>query len=279
MAQAVYISSGMVNLRLTVSHTGLSAEPRPRLSAVSYLNTLPLVWGCLHGPQQGHFDLDFSVPAICAERLRDGSADIGIVPCAELPRLGLEALHEVGIACRGPVRSILLVSKVPASKIKILAADEGSRTSVELARIILGKRYSAYPVIRRSPPNLEAMLAGADAALIIGDPALRMDPMALPYSVLDLGKEWLELTGLPMVFAVWAGRPEVLTPSVKIALRESCAFGLSHLDHIVRVAVRERGFSCTLIREYLTKNILFELGPDSLRGMELFLRYCSESPP
>src|SRR5215813_9196929 len=187
---------------------------RPRVSAVSFLNTTPLVWGILHGPQQGLFDLEFRLPSACADDLANGSADIGIVPSFELTKQELEILPGVGIACHGAVRSILLISSVPAAKIRTLATDTSSRTSVELARVILERRYQNSPDFIRHAPDLDAMLKIADAALIIGDPALRIDPTTLPYHSYDLGLEWLELTGLPMVFAVWAGRRGVVTPEI-----------------------------------------------------------------
>src|SRR4051794_7984704 len=158
-----------------------------RVCAVSYLNTVPLVWGFVRGPQRSLFQLTFSVPSVCADRLESGDVDIGIVPCAELDRLGLDFLPDVGIACRGAVRSILLISKVPPGQIRTLAADVSSRTSVMLARILLAERYGTVPRVITVAPDLESMLAQSDAALIIGDPALRLDPASLPWQVLDLG--------------------------------------------------------------------------------------------
>src|SRR5215472_6250066 len=150
--------------------------PRLRVCAVSYLNTTPLVWGMLHGAQRGLFDLEFAIPAVCADRLASGDADIGIVPSFELTKQELEIIPGAGIACHGAVRSILLISSRPAEAIRTLAADSSSRTSVELARVILARKYGAHPEIVRQAPNLDAMLKTADAALIIGDPALRIDP-------------------------------------------------------------------------------------------------------
>src|SRR5258707_6085708 len=141
---------------------------RPRVSAVSYLNTSPLVWGMLHGPARGRFDLEFRTPAGCADQLASGAADIGIVPSFELTRQDLEIIPGTGIACHGAVRSILLVSSRPAAEIRTVAADSSSRTSVELARVVLERRYGAAPASTLHPPDLEAMLRIADAALIIG---------------------------------------------------------------------------------------------------------------
>src|SRR6476661_1331478 len=165
----------------------------------------------LHGPARGLFDLEFRIPAGCADQLASGAADIGIVPSFELTRQELEILPGAGIACHGAVRSILLISTRPAAEIRTLAADTSSRTSVQLARVILERRYGAEPRQIPHPPDLEAMLRVADAALIIGDPALRIS-LDVPYHVYDLGAEWVEMTGLPMVFAVWAGRKAVITP-------------------------------------------------------------------
>src|SRR5947207_225830 len=168
----------------------------------------------LHGPQQGLFDLDFRVPAGCADALASGRADIGIVPTFELTRQDLEVIPGAGIACHSAVRSILLVSRCPAEEIRTLAADSSSRTSVQLARVILERRYGAEYVSIPHAPDLDAMLRVADAALIIGDPALRLNPALLPYEVHDLGAEWVEMTGLPMVFAVWASRGGIVSTDV-----------------------------------------------------------------
>lgn len=246
-----------------------------RVCAVSYLNTVPLVWGFLHGPWQDFFDLSFSVPSVCADRLEAGSAEIGIVPCAELDRLGLDYFPDVGIACRGAVRSILLITKVSPSRIRTLAVDISSRSSVLLARIILAERYGATPALIAMAPDLASMLETADAALIIGDPALRLDPSTLPYHTLDLGAEWDLLTGLPMVFAVWAGAPSCITAQARDAFRGSCQYGLERLEEIVSNPEACRGFSHHVAREYLTRYIKFNLGPEELSGLEVYRRYAS----
>ena len=260
---------------------GLSQIPSPRLRvcAVSFLNTTPLVWGMLHGAQRGLFDLDFRIPADCADQVAAGAADIGIIPSFELTRLDLAVIPGAGIACHGAVRSILLVSSKPAAEIRTLAADSSSRTSVQLARIILERKYGASPATLPHVPDLPAMLRLADAALIIGDPALRVDPAHLPYQTYDLGKEWVEMTGLPMVFAVWAGRRAVVTSEVTEAFADSCRFGRERLEEIVAAEAPARAFPPELVREYLTHHIVHELGLREYQGMELFLRYARELAP
>ncbi len=248
------------------------------MSAVSYLNTVPLVWGMLHGPQRGCFDLDFRLPAGCADQLAAGEADIGIVPAFELTRQDLDILPGAGIASRGPVRSILLISRCPAEQIRILAADDSSRTSVQLARVVLSRRFGAQPRIVPQAPVLDAMLASADAALIIGDPALRIDPAAFPlhvYDIYDLGAEWTAMTGRPMVFAVWAARKGIATPELAEAFLASCRYGRARLEDIVAAEAPARGFPATLVRDYLTRHIVHELGPADYEGMREFLALAS----
>jgi len=240
------------------------------VSAVSYLNTWPLVWGFLHGPQQGLFDFRFDLPVGCAAALRDRKADIGLLPCAELDQLGLDFLPDLGIACEGPVRSILLISRRPFDAIRTLAVDSSSRTSVALARIILAERHGCRPLVTPHAPSLMKMLAENDAALIIGDPALRLDLETLPYQTLDLGAEWVAWSGLPMVFAVWAGRSEFLTADVAEAFRASYRWGREHLDEMVEHASTERGFGNDLARAYFTRHIVYPLSSRHLEGLRLF---------
>jgi chorismate dehydratase len=251
-----------------------TATNKLRVCAVNFLNTTPLVWGMLHGPQKDLFELEFRLPAACADQMANGGADIGILPCFELSRQDLEVIPGAGIACHGPVRSILLVSRRPAAEIRTLAVDTSSRTSVQLARVILEHRYGAEYTAIPHAPDLEAMLRVADAALIIGDPALRLDPATLPFEVHDLGGEWVEMTGLPMVFAVWAAQKGVVTPEVAEAFRGSCRYGREHIEEIVAAESPRLDFPPELVRDYLARHIVHELGPREYEGMQLFLQYA-----
>ena len=247
---------------------------RPRVCAVSYLNTVPLVWGLLRSPDpelREIFDLSFELPSVCADQLASGQADIGIVPVIEMARQELDYFRGTGIACHGPVRSILLISKVPFPRIQTLAADAGSRSSVMLARVILAEKYGVEPKVQALPADLTLMLGHADAALIIGDPALKLDPASLVFETLDLGGEWNSMTGLPMVFAVWAGRKEVMQERYERAFQASCRYGIEHVSDIAREQPQLRGISEDLAREYLTRHIVFELGERDHQGMKLYL--------
>ena len=246
---------------------------------MSYLNTVPLVWGMLHGSDapdgRNVFDLTFALPSVCADQLASGEADIGIVPVIEMARQKLDYFRGCGIACHGPVRSILLVSKVPFEKIRTFATDAGSRTSVMLSRVILAEKFGAEPALVSRPPDLASMLHECDAALVIGDPALRLDPATLPFQTLDLGAEWTALTGFPMVFAVWAGRPHLIQDRYAQAFAASLRYGREHIADIVKQEAAPRGISEDLARQYLTRHIVFELGDRDYTGLDLFLQHAS----
>jgi predicted solute-binding protein len=252
-----------------------SIHKKPRVCAVSYLNTVPLVWGIEHGAQSDVFDLNYALPSECADQLASGEADIGIVPVIEMARQQLDYFRGTGIACRGPVRSILLVSKVPLREIKTLATDLGSRTSVMLARIVLSEKYGVQPKLISRHAELAPMLGEADAALLIGDPALRLDPAKLPFETLDLGLEWTQMTGLPMVFALWSGRKEIMQPVFEQAFLDSCRAGLAHIENIVTEQAPIRGVTQQLAREYLTRNIVFELNDRDHEGLSLYLKHAA----
>ena len=197
------------------------------------------------------------------------------MPAVELNRQKLEIIRGAGIACHGPVRSIFLISKVPYGEIRKLATDSTSRTSVALSRVILARKHGVEPQVRSHVPHLPSMLENADAALIIGDAALILDPATLPFHVLDLGAEWVQMTGLPMVFAVWAARADFPRQDPKPFL-QSMRFGRAHIDDIAHSEHIKVGVSEDLARSYLRDNIVFELGEREYAGLQTFLQYASE---
>jgi len=247
-----------------------------RVCAVGYLNTSPLVWGFLHGPQRDRVDLSFRVPAECADLLRSGQADVGIPPSIELAtNPDLAAIPAGCISSAGPVASVLLLSRRPIDQIESLAADTSSRTSVALAQIILTRKYHRYVKIRPYPPRLEEMLDIADGALIIGDPALRLAPDP-DLHVYDLGAEWHSLTRLPMVYAMWAVRRAADHPELAPLFEASARYGLDHLDEVIEREAPERDIPAALARRYLTENIHFSFGEPERRGLSLFLEYAAD---
>src|SRR5579872_2330148 len=159
-----------------------STLPKLRISVVQYLNTSPLVWGFTHGLLAGKYDLTFTVPSQCAEQLRSGDVDIAIIPAIEYQRIdNLVILPDLAIASKRRVRSLLLISKVPIApasaaerSIKSIALDRSSRSTQALTKILGARHWQISPEFREMPPDLGAMLADNDAALLIGDPALRV---------------------------------------------------------------------------------------------------------
>jgi chorismate dehydratase len=257
-----------------------------RISAISYLNTAPLMWDFEHGQAGRQFQISYTLPSACARSLAEGTADIGIIPAAAYTEIsGLQILPDVAIASRRAVRSILLVSKMPVEKVRTVALDTSSMTSVALTKILfekwIGGGIRDEVVFTSMAPDLEKMLAAHDAGLLIGDPALRVDRSR--YQTLDLAEEWIRQTGKPFVFAFWAVRAAALReadPALDLAavFRDSRDHGLtlSNLDQIAREWAPKLGLSEADVRAYLTENIYYHLDAACLEGLQLFYRYGAE---
>jgi chorismate dehydratase len=265
---------------------------RLRISAISYLNTAPLMWDFEHGGTDPlaenangwgtQFEISYTLPSACARSLADGTADIGIIPAAaytEIP--GLQVLPEVAIASRRAVRSILLVSNVPLEKVRTVALDTSSMTSVALTKVLFQKWLGGGRTFTAMAPNVDQMLAEHDAGLLIGDPALKIDRKR--YHTLDLAEEWIRHTGKPFVFAFWAVRADALkeaSPALDLAavFQKSRDQGLepSNLNQIVREWAPRLDMSETDVRNYLTQNIHYQLDAGCLEGLQLFYRYAAE---
>jgi chorismate dehydratase len=252
-----------------------------RISAISYLNTAPLMWDFEHGDAGSRFEISYTIPSACARALAEGSGDIGIIPAAAYTQItGLQILPDVAIASRRAVRSILLVSKVPLEKVRTVALDTSSMTSVALAKILL-KWLGGEREYASTEPDLEKMLAHHDAGLLIGDPALQVDRSR--YHTLDLAEEWIRITGKPFVFAFWAIRGEALKETdssldLPAVFRDSRDHGLesSSLASIAREWSSKLNLAEGEIRSYLTQNIHYHLDAECLDGLRAFYRYAAE---
>ncbi len=240
-----------------------------RVGIVDYLNSRPLAWDFLSGALADRYDALYEPPARVADLLRSGDIDIGLIPSIEYQRIpDLLAIPGNCVASDSAVRSVLLVSKAPFGEIRTLALDENSRTSATLVRIVLKELYASEPDTGPARPDLGAMLAENDAALIIGDPALRI-PMEQG-RVLDLATAWKELTGLPFVFAFWAIRSSAVRPGLESDFAASAARGRANLGVLAHEAGRELGLPEAYLLEYLERNLSFELGAPELAGLEEF---------
>lgn len=273
-----------------------------RVSVVEYLNTAPLVWGFTDGPLAGRYELDFTVPSQCAEALRNGQADIGIIPAIEYQRMdGMVVLPDIAIAARDEVRSLLVVAKRPIDRARTLALDTSSRSTAALVRLLARNRWGIQPEFIDAEPDPPAMLERADAALVIGDPALRIsvkiaalhakthspgdpccvdDPDAAPVPgvrmlfVYDVIAEWKQWTGLPAVLAFWAVRREVVTPEIVDDFLASKAYGLEHIPDIVRQASDQLQLPERDVESYLRKNIHFDLDAENRAGLQRYFEEC-----
>jgi len=272
-----------------------------RISIVQYLNTAPLVWGFTDGPLRGKYDLSFTVPSQCAEQLRTSQADVAIIPAIEYQRIDdLAILPDMAIASKKQVRSLLIIAKKPIERVKSFALDGSSRSTQTLTRVLCAEKWKIAPGFFEAPPDLRAMLEQADAALLIGDPALRMAvgiekgswpgtegqticqaaTLGIPgpelLYVYDVVGEWRSLTGLPAVLAVWAARRDIATPEVAADFLASKDFGLSRIPEICFDAARELGLPQRTLEAYLRHNIDFSLDAENHRGLELYFAHAAK---
>ena len=244
-----------------------------RLSIIDYLNAAPLNYGFKQGLGSEHFQLKFQVPSLCADELRSGEVDAALVSsieCLRIPRLKI--VPGLCIASPKRVRSVVILSKVPPEAIRSLALDTSSRTSVVLSQILLRERYGVDTQVVNMAPDLDAMLARCDAALLIGDVAMRARREGL--LVLDLAEEWHAWTGLPFVFALWAVRgdaPVLETPGgVAPFFHKSLMMGRQHLADLVDEAWRSIGWTKPELNEYLSENLSYSLGEAERESLALF---------
>lgn len=255
---------------------------RLRISAISYLNTAPLMWDFEHGAAGRDFDISYTLPSACARAIVAGAADIGIIPAAAYALIpGLAVLPGVAIASRQPVRSILLVSRKPVDQIRTVALDTSSMTSVALTKIIFEKWLGGGRTFTSMEPDIETMLAAHDAGLVIGDPALQIDGSR--YITLDLAEEWIRHTGKPFVFAFWAVRQDALqagqsAQDLAAIFQQSRDHGLepASLGQIATEWAPRLGLSESEVRSYLTENIYYHLDAACMEGLQLFYRYAGE---
>ena len=288
--------------QLTLNAVG--SMKKTRISIVEFLNTAPLVWGFTDGPLAGRYDLSFTVPSLCAEALRAGQADVAIIPAIEYQRIpGLVALPGMAVAARGEVRSILVVARKPIEMARRIALDTSSRSSVALVKLLCRNFWGISPEFVDADPDPAAMLDIADAALVIGDPALRIsvkmellaakepnaesccggDPSehAIPgietLFVYDIAHQWREMTALPCVLAIWAARREAVTPELLADFLASREYGLAHIDDIAEGASLKLEMPVDPLDRYLRENIDYSLDAENLAGLELYYKLSAEA--
>lgn len=248
--------------------------PPVRVSAVSFVNARPLVYGLEQQPSL--FSVEYDLPSTCAGRLHAGEVDLGLIPAIEYLAGDYRLVPGMAIGSDGPILSVAVFTGVPITRVRRMAVDTSSRTSVTLARVLCAKYWSIDPAFVPVRPVLGEMLAQADAALVIGDPALEIDPAAQGVEKLDLGDAWRALTGLPFVYAAWAGRPGALEARHVQALGVARDRGLAALDEIARAYAPDDDGRAGAIRAYLRHNLRYTFGDRERAGLERFFALASE---
>ncbi len=268
---------------------------------MQYLNTAPLVWGFTHGTLRGKYELDFTVPSMCADALRNGAADVAIIPAIEYQRIpDLAVLANLAIAAKREVRSLLLIAKRPATALRSVALDRSSRSTQALVRILCARHWKITPEFCEMPPDAAAMLRQADAALLIGDPALRAylaveaggkrgsagelrcDGSLLGLNrgqelhIYDVVSEWRALTNLPAVLAVWAAQRTIATSELAAEFQASCREGLRHVPAISEEWARTLALAPQALERYLTENIDYSLDAENRSGLARYYAFAHE---
>jgi chorismate dehydratase len=246
-----------------------------RVSLVEYLNSAPLGWFFLHGPLKHHFEVTPATPAVCADQLARGEVDVGVIPSIEYQRIpGLWIIPGMSVSSGNRVRSVVMV-RPGGRRIRSVALDTSSRTSVVLLKLLLRHRMGLTPEFKPHPPDLAGMLEACDAALLIGDAALRVSTGGL--EILDLAESWVQWQRRPFVFAFWAcrgreGLPENLTE----IFEQAKDWGLKRRDELAEVYARRLKLSKDFLLQYLYENIDYSLEAPHREALEIFYRLAVE---
>lgn len=246
-----------------------------RLGAVGYLNARPLVCGLDQQPER--FSVRYDVPATCAALLHEGAIDLGLIPSIEyLHRPDYLAVPGVAVISDSRVASVALFTARPLNQIRSIAVDSTSRTSVALLRVLCAQRFGINPTFLTLPPDLHAMTSRCDAALLIGDLALFADHERAGLDKIDLGEQWTNMTGLPFVYAFWAGRTGVIGDEDVQALQAARDRGMARLDRVATEYFRDDPEKVEIARRYLRDNVKYLLGDDEVAGLRKFFRAAAD---
>ena len=245
-----------------------------KISAVSYTNTFPFIYGLENSGIINQIELSKDIPSICAQKLLENKVDLGLIPVAVLPMLmHSEIISDYCIGASGPVRSVILASNKPLDQIGTIYLDYHSRSSVMLTQILAKKFWNIEVKWNGTKEGFESKVKENEAAVIIGDKALASEKN-FPY-IYDLAEEWIKNTGLPFVFAAWVTTKDV-GESFRNEFNVALKYGLDHLDDMI--SAYDLSFLPKHIdpKIYLEKNIDYSLDDDKIKGLNLFLDYANE---
>jgi chorismate dehydratase len=253
-------------MRLPATQPAVRRSPERvvRLGSVSFLNAKPLIYGLEEEPS---VDLSLEVPSALLDGMRAGRYDVALLPVIDYQRAGgLRLLTSGGIGCDGPTFTVRIFGSVPIERIRTLACDTDSHTSVALARVLFAETYGFIPEM---VPLSSGAADSSVAKLLIGDKVVSEEPRDLPYQ-LDLGEAWKRLTGMPFVFAAWMAREGVHLADLPARLSRAKAEGLANVDRIIAREAGARGWPADVARRYLTEYLRFDVGSPQLRAIERF---------
>ena len=244
-----------------------------RVAAVSYLNTKPLLYGIKHHPVLQHIELIEDYPSKIARMLIDDQVDVGFIPVAATLKLKQwKIISDYCIGANGTVASVCIFSEVPIEEVESVLLDNQSRTSVNLAKILLREYWKKdVAFVETVGEDFRSQISGKTAAVIIGDRALQQRQQST--FVYDLGEAWKAHTGLPFVFAAWI-TPKELPETFIEMFNEANALGLRHLDEVIA----ENPYPFYDLRKYYTQCISYKLDEEKKKGMQLFLEKLRSAP-
>jgi chorismate dehydratase len=250
---------------------------RHRISLVHFLNAAPLGWSFAHGPHRHQFEVLQASPAKCADQLAGGEADVGLIPSIEYQRISnLRVIPGVAIAATNEVRSVLLVRPRGIVDIRSVALDTSSRTSVCLLKLLLQQWMGIHPEYVPHAPDVTEMLRSCDAALIIGDTALRCSTDE--YEILDLAAAWKEWQGLPFVFAFWACRKEASDlPGIVEVFQQARDWGVSRIVEIADEYAKNLDLPAPFLERYLRQNLDHTMNSEHILGLQRFYRLAFDA--
>ncbi len=238
-----------------------------RISAVSYINAKPFVYGIEHSGFLKEYSLSLDIPSVCAAKLKSREVDIGLAPVAVIPELKEHfIIPDFCIGSNGPVLTVMLYSDVPLKEIKTVYLDYQSKTSSMLVRVLAKKFWKISPAFVQAEKGYEKQISGATAGLIIGDRNFSL-PEKFNYSY-DLSAEWQLFTGLPFVFACWISNIR-MEKSISIAFHEALKYGVENKEAVV--AALQGPYDEKIVRNYLNNSISYSFDKQKQTAMELFL--------
>jgi chorismate dehydratase len=246
-----------------------------RIGAVSYLNARPLVEEI--DARLDRFSIRYDLPSVCARLLHERKIDLGLIPSIEYLRGdGYRIVPDCAIASNGPVASVAIFTSMPIERVRSIALDTSSRTSVALTRVMAARYFGIAPSFVDYRPDLPGMIARADAALLIGDPALLVDYQPLGLQKIDLGAAWQDFTGLPFVYAFWTGLPGAVNASDVAILQGARQAGEAHAEDVAARFFPDEPERAAMGGRYLRENIRFRLGKREIAGLERFFELAAE---